>query len=237
MTKLSDFGGGVEHDPGPEDQVRITLSNWIKRDDVTVYWDREHNYGFSTFTPGQRARPDLLVDGPSKTYAIEVKTGNNSSKIHDALPQLVNYWAAVVDGETDYRVSGKPVEIDAFLLATQHSPAGRLYDAEGESDVLRTGTSEGRQRAVQAGQLPTREFNATERIIRAVWRFSKDRRPDAKLGIGALLSSRLDGDTPGTENSHPMALYKSHGGQQPEGFDSPGYQWWESIPFYLDKNR
>lgn len=235
MTDLNDFGAGVDHDPGPEDEVRIDLSNWIKRDDVTVYWDKDHSYGFNTFDPGQRARPDLLIDGPACTYAVEVKTGDEASAIHDGLPQLVNYWESVVNGETNYRVDGQSVDIDAFLLATGNSPDGRLYQGKGEGDVLRTGTSEGRQKAAAAGHLPKQEFNATERIIRAIWRFSKDRAPDAKVGIGALLSSRLDGDEPGTDQSRPMVLYKSHGGQQPKGFSNPGYQWWKSIPFYLDR--
>lgn len=234
MANLSDFGGGVDHDPGPEDEVRINLSRWLSRNDVDVYWDRNHSYGYPTFDPGQRARPDLLIDGPQYTYAIEVKVGDDSSKIHDGLPQLVNYWEQVADGNTNYTVDGREVEIDAFLIATKHSPSGRLYDSGGESDVLRTGVSQGRQRAVKAGHLPMREFNATERIIRSVWRFSKDRKSNAKLGIGALLSSRLDGDPPGIGSSTPMALFKSHGGQQPENFDSPGYQWWQSIPFYLE---
>lgn len=235
MTDLSDFGAGVDHDPGPEDQVRIKLSNWLKGKDVTVYWDKNHGHGLNTFDPGQLARPDMLIVSKSKTYAVEVKVGDDSSKIHDALPQIVDYWEAVVNGETDYSVNGNSVDIDAFLLATENSPAGRLYKGEGESDVLRTGTSEGRQRAVAAGQLPKREFNATERIIRAVWRFSKNRNADAKVGIGALLSSRLDGDPPGVDDAVPMALYKSHGGQQPPQFSEPRYQWWESIPWYLKK--
>lgn len=230
MTDLSDFGGGVDHNPGPEDEVRLMLSKWLRSGNVDIYWDRDHSYGWGTFDPGQRARPDLIVDGPVKTYAIEVKSGEESSEIHDALPQLVNYWQQVVNDETEYKVNGKPIEIDAFLLATKHSPHGRLYDGQGESDVIRTGVSEGRQKAVSAGQLPKREFNASERIIRAVWRFSKDREPDAQLGIGALLSSRLDGDDPGAADSDPAALYKSHAGQQ--NGESKRHQWWEYVPVF-----
>lgn len=212
--------------------MRITLSKWLRDAGANVYWDRDHSYGWGTFDPGSKARPDLLVEGESRTYAVEVKTGLESSEIHDALPQLVNYWEMVVKGESEYRVEGQKVNIDAFLLATGNSPMGRLYDGEGESDVIRTGYSEGRQRAVSVGQLPRREFNATERIIRAVWRFSKDRQPTAKVGIGALLSSRLDGGDPGVTDSMPAALFKSHGGISPEGWKNTRYQWWEYIPYF-----
>jgi len=229
-SKLSDFGAGVDEDIGPEDQVRLTLSRWLTQHGARVYWDRSHSYGYNTFSPGQQARPDLLIEGQFNRFAVEVKVGNDSSDIHDALPQIVNYWESVVDGETNYTVDGKEIDIDGFLLATENSPFGRLYRAEGESDVLRTETGDGRRIAVENGHLPERESNASERIIRAVWRFAKDRRPDAELGIGALLSSRLDGDGAGTDEATPMALYYYPGGHQPESWGSPGYQFWDSIP-------
>lgn len=236
VTDLSDFGGGYDHDPGPEDGVRLDLSNWIRSDDVQVYWDRDHDCGWTTFDINRRHRPDLLIDSANATYAVEVKIGDDSGKVHDGFPQLVKYWRSYVDGDDEYRVRGRATEVDGFLLATGHAPHGRLYKAEGESDVLRTGTGEGRQKGVQAGEVPQREFNATERSIRVLWRLSKEQRPDAECGIGALLSSRLDGDTGGVDHSDPAALYKSHGGQMPDGFDSPGYQWWQYIPFYEQSN-
>lgn len=235
MTDLSDFGAGVDHDPGPEDGKRLELSNWLRSDDVRVYWDRDHDWGWGTFDINQQHRPDMLIDSANATYAVEVKVGDDGGKTHDGIAQLVKYWRRYVDGDDEYQVNGKEKEIDAFLLATGNSPYGRIYKAEGEGDVLRTGTSEGRQRAVQAGQLPRREFNATERAIRVMWRLTKEQRPDARCGIGALLSSRLDGDQGGVGQSEPAALFKSHGGQTPDGWDSPRYQWWQYIPFYLER--
>lgn len=233
MSDLSDFGGGVDHNPGPEDGVRLELSNWLRSDDVQVYWDRNHGHGWGTFDVDQPARPDLLIDSVSSTYAVEVKVGDDSGKIHDGFKQLVQYWRSYVDGGSEYRIGGRKVTIDAFLIASKNSPHGRVYQAKGEGDVLRTGTGDGRQKAVAAGQLPSREFNASERAIRVTWRLTKEQRPDALCGIGALLSSRLDGDEGGVEYADPAALYKSHGGQKPDGWDQPGYQWWEYIPFYL----
>jgi len=52
----------------------------------------------------QGNRPDLLIEEQFNRFAVEVKVGNDSSDIHDALPQLVNYWGSVVDGETNYTV-------------------------------------------------------------------------------------------------------------------------------------
>lgn len=230
---LRDFGGGVDEDPGPEDEVRIKLSRWLSDHGAKVYWDRKPSYGYSTFSPGQIARPDLLVEGRFRTYAIEVKVGDDGATIHDALPQTVGYWEAVASGDTDYRVRGKQIDIDAFLLATKNTPFGRLFKAEGEKEVLRTETSEGRQRGVKSGQLPPREFCSTETAIRAMWRFAKERNEETDLGIGALLSSRLDGDgSGGVEESSPRALFYCPGGYQPKSWDSPRWQFWESVPEY-----
>lgn len=235
MTDLGDFGGGYDRDPGPEDGVRLDLSTWIRNDDVQVYWDRDHDCGWSTFDIDTRTRPDLLIDSVSNTYAVEVKVGDDSGKTHDGFAQLVEYWQSYVEDGVTYRIDGQRKSIDAFLLATDHAPHGRLYKTEGEGDVLRTGTGEGRQQAVQKGSLPAREFNATERAIRVLWRLTKERCEDAECGIGALLSSRLDGDESGYTHATPAALYKTHGGVQPEGLSQPGYQWWQYIPFY-EKN-
>lgn len=235
MSKLSDFGAGVDEDPGPEDEVRIELSRWLADHGASVYWDRKPSYGYKTFDPGCASRPDLLVEGQFNTYAVEVKTAEDSAQVHDALPQTVNYWEQVINGEAEYRANGKRVTIDAFLLATGHTPHGRLFKAEGEKDVLRTGTSEGRERAVEAGQLPEREFSSSETALRAIWRFAKDRNNETDIGIGALLSSRLDGDDGGVESANPMALYYCPGGYQPESWEAPGYQFWTPVPTYQDK--
>ena len=237
MTDLNDFGAGVDNNPGPEDGVRVELSLWLRSDDVSVYWDQSFDFGFGTFQNASSFRPDLLIDAPGENYVVEVKTGDDSGKTHDGFSQLVQYWRSYVDGDDEYTVKGQKKQIDSFLLANGNSPYGRLYKADGEGDVLRTGTSEGRQRAVKAGQLPNREFNATERALRVMWRLTKQQRPEANAGIGALLSSRLDGDQGGTEHAVPAALYKSHGGQQPDGFSEPGYQWWDYIPFYEGESQ
>ncbi|MFC6764571.1 hypothetical protein [Natrinema soli] len=231
MVDLNDFGAGVDHDPGPEDGLRLELSNWIRSDDIDVYWDRDHDFGWGTFDINQRHRPDMVVDGPARTYAIEVKIGEDSAKVHDGMMQLVKYWRSYVDGDDVYRADGKRLNIDAFLIASKHSPYGRLYSKRGGGESMGDGTGS-RQNAVEIGEIPKKEFIATERAIRVMWRLTKEQRPDATCGIGALLSSKLDGDAGGVEHTTPGAQYKSHGGQQPDGWSNPRYQWWEYIPFY-----
>jgi len=231
MTDLNDFGAGVEHDPGPEDGLRLELSNWLRSDDVDVYWDRDHDFGWGTFDINQRHRPDMIIDGPSRTYAVEVKVGKDSAKVHDGIMQLVKYWRSYVDGDDKYTANAHRLNIDAFLIASKHIPYGRLYSKRGGGESMGDGGGS-RQNAVEIGELPKNEFIATERAMRVMWRLTKEQRPDASCGIGALLSSKLDGDDGGIDHATPAALYKSHGGQQPKNWTNPRYQWWEYIPFY-----
>jgi len=110
------------------------------------------------------------------------------------------------------------------LLATQMSKVGHLFDKE--KAALRTGTDEGgRKRAYESGQLPKNEYTATETAIRCMWRVTKMRDEDSKLGIGALLSNVLD-----EEDENPSALFKSHEKQESEKF----HQMWKTIPEYHD---
>lgn len=233
MSKLNDFGAGVDDDPSPEDKTRIKLSEWFKKHHADVYWDKNqtdvgHAYNYKTFSPGTQSRPDMIVKGRYNTYALEVKPGTESSLIHDAFPQMLDYWKAAVTGDADYTIDGQSVDVDAFLLATENSIDGRLYVSDGNSDVIRHNTSDGRDEMAERGYIPTREFNATERVTRVLWRFSKHELPNADIGIGALLSSKLDETVDKRLDAKPMALYKVNGGVDINGTDA--YQFWNEIP-------
>lgn len=102
---------------------------------MQVYWDRDHDCGWATFDIDSRKRPDLLTHGANYTDAIEVTVGDDRGKIHDGFAQLVQHWRSCVDDELSYRINDQPRSIDAFLLATGRGPHGRIYNAEGESDV------------------------------------------------------------------------------------------------------
>jgi hypothetical protein len=227
MADLTEFGGGVAHDdPNREDEVKIELSQWFNND-VTVYWDQQQSYGHNQFTTNNRERPDLVIEGSQNNFVVEVKVGDESGKIYDGMLQTVNYWEHYLEGITSYRVGGKELEIEAVLLATNHSPKGRLFHNWENKDPIRTGRSEGAQRAADIGVIPQREHCSTETALRAMNRFSRHRNTESQVGVGALLSSSLDGDDPGVKSSDPMAFYFRHDSNHPQN--------WESIPWYLDQ--
>lgn len=200
-----------------EKQTYRDLSRWIARHtDASVYWNEANDLGYDTFrTSGERI-PDLLTRG-TKTFVYEVKDADGtvtedggSNHVNDGVMQLIEYWSAYVDGDVEYLVDGEPVDIDGFVLATNMSPFGRLYMRGENSDVLRTGDGEGRQKAVQYNQVPNNEFNATERAIRLMWRFAEHQHSDTNVSIGALLSTRLDEQDPDPEcvPSSPVTDYE-----------------------------
>ncbi|MFC7019376.1 MULTISPECIES: hypothetical protein [Haloarcula] len=200
-----------------EKKTYLDLSQWIQRHtDASVYWNESNNSGYGVFKTNYSRIPDLLTVGEHNiVYEVKDADGTEnedggSDAVNDGILQLIEYWTDYVDEDVEYLIEDEQIEIDIFCLATNMSPFGRLYMADGNSDVLRTGDSEGRQEAVRYSKVPNNEFNATERAIRLMWRFAKHKREDTDIGIGALLSTRLDERDPDptkTPNS-PVADYK-----------------------------
>ena len=226
MSDLTDFGGGVNDDvPNPEDNVKQYLSEWLRGNGRTIYWEKEKTYGNGTFSVTTRRRPDLVIEGKTRNYAVEVKRAEYSGTVHDGAYQTYQYWKDIVDGDATYTVRGREIEIDAVLLATKHSPEGHLFHTWKNKDVMRSGRSEGSQIAVEYGQIPEIEYTASETLIRMLHRFSKGYGAESDVGIGGLLSSALEGDQPNIASSDPAALYFALGSERVQN--------WEYIPFYL----
>lgn len=222
---LSNFGGGNTRDLGPEQEVMMDLSRWLENAGADTYWNEASLSGEASFSvKGTRKTPDLLIEGNSNTYIIEVKDCSDSSKVHDGVAETIEYWDELNDGDVEYIADGKTKGIDAVLLATQMSKRGHLFKKE-KAD-LRTGTDEGgRYKAYESGQLPKNEYTATETAVRCMWRITKSYDEDSKLGIGALLSNVLD-----DEDELPSAIYKMHTTPESEKF----VQNWKTIPVYHD---
>jgi hypothetical protein len=232
MTDLTDYGGGVERDdPNPEDDINRYLSSWLRGDDRRVYWDRNKSYGNGTFSVSTRRRPDLVIQSKKRNYAVEVKDAEDSANVHDGTAQVFDYWRDLTDGEAQYSVNGQSIEIHAVLLATQHAPEGRLFHNWNNKDPLRSGRSEGAQKAAQFGQIPDIEHSTSESVIRILHRFAKQYDADSDIGIGGLLSSALDGDHGHHDTADPATLFYAPGWSTADG---KLVQNWEHIPWYLD---
>lgn len=232
MKSLNDYGAGVDDDPDPEDEVKIHLSKWLENHGCNVFWEKKPSYGYATFSTTSTENPDLLVENKykNKYWLIEVKIGDDSGAIHRAVPQLLKYYRMHENAEQEYKIRGKRVIPDGFLLATRNAFEGKLYHSYGTREVLHQQTW---AKENDAEFLPTEEYGATETVVRVLWQLAGDEFPESTTNIGALLSKVLDRNPPQNPDTtdtpwvgadaRPMALYykpKSETGK---------HQYWRGI--------
>jgi len=169
-----------------EKDTMLVLSNWLSNFNIKIWWNQKNNHNFPQFTTKSSKRSDLLMYANNKYYVIECKQADQKKKIYDAFFQLLNYS---ID-DTVYQIDDNPIRIDGYLLATENSINGHLFDVK--YDILMTGNdfSEQRQWAINDGQIPICEHSMTEMICRLLWRGISEY--DIKYPIGVLLSDKLN---------------------------------------------
>jgi len=202
---LTEFQEGTTNE-GASDEAKTkeSLRRWIERNGTEVQKPSKPN-------------DELIVDDGKKRYLVVVQTATSPSKVREAVVRTHNVWKATTRTNTEE----KP---DAVLIATENSREGRLFDDD-TKEIERDGWDGWRSRAVGKEQLPESEYVATDCTVRLLWEFAKSHDPETEVGIGALLSSALDGDSP----PKPRALYKTssnHNGNFAQN--------WCSIPVYRD---
>jgi len=170
----------------PEKERKEDFCTWINRfTDVTIYWEQKNDrYPCFSVTGSSGRKPDLLLAG-DRTIAIEFKPGNDSSDVYQQLYDT---------GEATYLVQDEEIDVDVFAVANSESRSGRLFK-ESREFPRDTDEETGRIWAVRKGNIPQREYNRTEAIVRVMMRFSR-KFVGGSTGIGAVLSSALDGDCP-----------------------------------------
>ena len=117
-------------------ETKRKLIKWIKdQSDCFIYTDSKQSGADGTFmvkgTLG--SKPDLLItkliDGHKWNIAVEVKPGQ-SSKLTDAMFQCIKYAGQYVNEDANYVVDGEILHIHDFVVATDNSDLGFLYDKE-----------------------------------------------------------------------------------------------------------
>jgi hypothetical protein len=257
VTTLGDFSDDPVIDAlGEEHGVWLQLSRWFAGHGADVFWEEmpepaEERTAFSRFRMTGNDRPDLLVVGDQRTFAVEVKSGDSTGDVTSGAWQTRRYWHDYVtpDVETEYTVDGRAVDIDAFVLATGHSPDGAIY-ARWFDRTVRDWPAAKRWPGVN-GPLPFTprwEFAATESVTRLLWRAATehleqvDHDTDGHPGIGCILSGVLDWEDPPTRLPEdavgpferargatigPAALYKRPIINASNGFEPHNWRWVE----------
>lgn len=194
MTRSGQTGAAVS-ELAPETATKRDLSEWLTNHGLDVAWEQENQFGYDVFQVNEAPeKPDLIAQSDLLNVAIETKRGDQKSATYQALLQNHDYWLNHRTGRTVYELNGAPVDIDGFVVANDHSIRGWLFGSDYERLITYDQFGEGRQYAVDTGQLPRSEGSMSEEFTRIQWRVAKKASTSFNTGVGALLSTALDGE-------------------------------------------
>lgn len=206
---MSNTGKGVAMSLDEAEEQR-ELTEWIQNQTgADVFWgeDPEGEVGRFEFTGN--GRPDLLAiqeGGDKNTIIAEIKDGQDSGGVYDAVLQLHDYWQQYELGDERIMIDGEPINVDIFVIATQYSPKGRLFHRDHDDDGLEgddreKGIRQTFEKAYEGkGERPKYAYARSEAIpplqYRHAWYEVENRRDgdrsNISTGIGVLLSDALD---------------------------------------------
>lgn len=211
MSRAGKTGTSVS-DLKPETATKLRLSEWLTANGLSVAWEQKNQFGYDVFRVDDAPeKPDLLIQRPyGYTIAAETKRDDSKSDTYSALLENHDYWLQYALEQTEYTLNGEKVDIDGFVVANGHSPYGRLFDGDYERLIEYESFGDGRQGAVDRGELPQMEYSMTEEFTRIQWRVAKKVSSEFDTGIGALLSTALEWDIP---DPKPAVLWWHEGEQ------------------------
>lgn len=201
-------------DINPEDRAKRTLTQWLEQHGANVYWEKRNAFDYPTFyVKNTSEKPDLLVEIDGEVLAVETKSGRSKSEVYDARTQLRRYWFNYLQPNNLYIVDGgdRQLDVGGFLTATKHSVDGHLFPTPDESLLPPSTYSDGRQFAIESGQIPPLEYNMTEQHVRSLWRDVKQADVTGGAAIGSLLSTALE---PAWDSEPAPAVLWTHGDRQ-----------------------
>ncbi len=184
-----------------ETDVEIVLGDWFKKHRVPYWHNRAINQIENTnvfTTKGINKKPDIIIHTkkqPLQGYiALEIKNGNKAKNLYDSTKIITKYIKHYQDKETEYFINDKPIEIKAFVVATQYSKEGYLLRDE---EKMQQPNDQWRKQLSEEGIHPSFEYNRTHQFVRQLWGFWRQsgRTPETP-GVGVLLSGVLENYKP-----------------------------------------
>lgn len=139
------------------------LANWLEKYNWKIYYNQKNEDNRPVFHANTNSKPDLLLSKAGINVLVEVKPGNKHQDILDGYQQILEYAGEYHIGRTKYKKEGKEnIEINAFVLATQYSLSGFLYNDEQETDWMSNDWIEKNENIV--------EKPITHSVTRLLWR-------------------------------------------------------------------
>ena len=189
----------------PEEGAEIILWDWLKTKASIIdgiYFNRKNKINEKIFTvSGIKEKPDFILkinDGYGiKFYAVEIKDCSKSINVL-AGNKIMRYFKNYASEKTKYIIDGKETKINGFLLATQNSPKGFLFDNEYIVDNLSDPNKKSKCVAAKYKIIPQKEGNRTFEFIRTIWNVYNEFRNDylLKCDIGIVIGNSEDEFSP-----------------------------------------
>jgi hypothetical protein len=210
----------------PEERAEIILWEWL-RNKSKIYFNRKNLLSAPVFTTkGVNKKPDLILEinrGYGKEYcAVEVKSSEQSKNIHDAR-KIMDYYKRYISKKTTFFIDGKEIPISHFLVATENSPKGFLF--QDETQILSNETADDNWRKTNAKYKlePIKEYSLTSMWVRRLWAdfryFRKETKNTDNLpSLGILMSNFAEYDF------EPYLFIMNYNSHLNKGW---GARWWK----------
>jgi hypothetical protein len=177
----------------PEEKAEIILWKWLIKSKYIkeVYFNRKNLVNAPTFSvKGNVRKPDFLMRinrGFGDEYvAIEIKSSNKSSNIHDA-GKIIDYYLNFYNEKTRYYIDNQEVKINHFVIASENSPKGHLFSNEKEIVSNLDSDDHWRKTNVKYGLEPKKEYSLTNLSVRRLWADFRRIRKEYNIKIGASI--------------------------------------------------
>lgn len=160
----------------PEKEVEIKLWDWLKTKSTfikEIYFNSKNEINAPIFkTEKSQKKPDFIVK-INRGYgiefiAIEIKNASSSRSVLDA-GKILDYYEDYFLGKIEYFINDKKININHFIVATQNSINGYLFNSE--KNVIENIGSNDKWRDINAkyGLEPKFEYSETSRFQRHLW--------------------------------------------------------------------
>jgi len=184
----------------PEEKVEIKIGVWLMQNGCDVYFNRKSkkfdilipNYKIFK-TIGSAKKPDIIFKSnkTNQYLAIELKDASKTINLRKGV-KIKEYYCDYVKGITKYIINEKEIEIKQFLIGSQFSTEGHLFNNEGGFINSLASPKEGKRFAAKIGVIPNFEYNRTHDLIRQLWQDWNLKIKDKKAGMGILVSDSLN---------------------------------------------
>jgi len=187
----------------PEAQVEIILWDWLKTKGESieeVYFNRKNKLCCNIFkVKGKQEKPDIIIKVKDaygkKYYVIEVKDNSSSINVLQGSKIIDLYFKNYIEGVTSYFIDDVEIKINGFLIATQNSPFGYLFQEEKIKDNWEDKEKKSKYLASKKYKIiPRMEGDRTFEFIRFLWNiYGKIRNNyEEKCGVGILIGNSED---------------------------------------------